>query len=409
MRLYKFLVFILLAPAIALGQGQTIFGKVVRSDNKNIIPGANVFLSNSSYGTATQFDGSFILKNVKPGQYLLTVAHLGYADYTETILVSDKQVEVRIEMAPQPIMLKEVNITTKADWKRNYEMFKKQFIGTDDNARYCDVMNPDVLQFNYFSTQKRLEAYADNFLVVENRALGYRVKFLVRDFKFDQIEGLIQYSGQKLFEELPGSEAEKKKWRYNRDMAYYGSPMHFFRAVYADKLEEEGFEMHRYTRYVNLARPPEAVILRKIDIFRQAGRADSARKYIEWENTDRYSHEMFYPEPTFLSQVLARTDKPGIFAFSFPDCMAVQYNRRHDDTHYRDIYLPLNVTNYETSIISFLDPREAHTLFFDMNGIVVANNPLLEGTWSRARLSQLLPVDYQPTPEDVPAAFFTKK
>src|ERR1700759_1750875 len=126
MRVFCLLAIVLLAPVFALGQGQTIFGKVVRADNKSIIQGANVFLSNSSYGTATQFDGSFILKNVKPGQYLLTVAHLGYADYTETVLVSDKQVELRIEMKPQPIMLREVNITTKADWKRNYEMFKKQ-------------------------------------------------------------------------------------------------------------------------------------------------------------------------------------------------------------------------------------------------------------------------------------------
>jgi len=411
MRFLRLLVFVVLAPLFALAQGQTIFGKVVRSDTKSVIQGANVFFSNSSYATATQFDGSFILKNVKPGQYLLTIAHLGYADYTETILVSDKQVEVRVEMAPKPIMLHEVNITTKADWKRNYEMFKKQFIGTDENAKDCEVVNPDVLQFNYFNTQKRLEAYADNFLVVDNRALGYRVKFLVRDFKFDAIEGLIQYSGQKLFEELPGSESEKKKWRYNRDMAYYGSAMHFFRAVGADRLEEEGFEMHRYTRYMNTQRPSEAAIMRAYDYYRAKGPADSVRKYVDLENTDRYSHEVFYHEPLFLSEVLSRTDKPGIFAFSFLDCMAIQYNRKRDDTHYRDIYLPLNVPNYETSILSFMTREQAakHTLFFDMNGIVVGNNPLMEGTWSKARLSQLLPVDYQPTPQDMPAAFFTKK
>src|ERR1700743_330056 len=114
--LFTLVFWVMLTPIFALGQGQTIFGKVVRSDSKAVIQGANVFLSNSSYGTSTQFDGSFILKNVKPGQYLLTVAHLGYADYTETILVSDKQVELRIEMKSQPIMLKDVNITTKSDW-----------------------------------------------------------------------------------------------------------------------------------------------------------------------------------------------------------------------------------------------------------------------------------------------------
>jgi hypothetical protein len=34
-----------------------------------------------------------------------------------------------------------------------------------------------------------------------------------------------------------------------------------------------------------------------------------------------------------------------------------------------------------------------------MNGIVVANGPLYEGTWSKSRLSDLLPVDYVPDPQ----------
>jgi hypothetical protein len=58
-------------------QGQTISGKVVRNDSKSSVAGANVFLSNSSYGTATNTDGTFTLNNVRPGQYTLVISHLG--------------------------------------------------------------------------------------------------------------------------------------------------------------------------------------------------------------------------------------------------------------------------------------------------------------------------------------------
>jgi hypothetical protein len=402
MRFSWLILLFLLLPILSWAQGQTISGRVVRADTKNPVAGANVFLSNSSYGTSTASDGTFTLNDVKPGQYTFTVAHLGYADFIQTVLIAKEPIKINPEMAPKSIVLREVIISTtaKEDWKRNYEQFKKEFIGTDENAKYCEVINPDILDFTYYKTQKVLLASADEFLVVENRALGYRVKFLVRDFKSDHISGIISYNGQRLFEELPGKEAQKKKWRVNRDIAYYGSAMHFYRSLYKDQLAEEGFEMHRYTRYVNPMRPPENVIQRNIDRFMSLGRRDSANRWIDLENMSKYYHEMYYPEQSFVSDVLKKTDQPGIFVFTFPDCMCVQYTKKRDDTHYRDIYMPINIPNYETSILSFLGKE--NYAFFDMNGVVVGGGPLYEGTWSKARLSQLLPVDYQPTPQDMP-------
>jgi len=382
-------------------QSQTITGRVVRNDNKSVVANANVFLSNSSYGTATAFDGTFTLNNVKPGQYTFVVSHLGYADYIETILVSNEPIKLNIDLVPKSIVLRGVTITTKADWKRNFEQFKKEFIGTDDNAKYCEIMNPEILDFTYYQTQKVLLAQADKFLIVENKALGYRVKFLIDTFRSDGINNIIVFGGKRLFEELPGNKAQKKKWKISRDSSYYGSAMHFYRSLYQDKLFEEGFEMHRYVRYINQLRPPENVIMRNLDRFRLINRPDSFNKWVDLERQSKYSHEVLYPEPSFVSQVLHKTEMPGIFAFTFPDCMYIIYKKKQENTFYKDIYRPLNMPNYQTTVLTFINKE--NVILFDMNGIIVNGSPLYEGTWSKSRLSQLLPVDYQPDPDDGPA------
>jgi len=394
MRFGWLIVLAVVFPFIVSAQGGIISGKVLRKD-KSPVAGASVFLSNSSFGTATAADGSFSLRGVRPGQYTLVVTLIGLEDYTKSILVGAQPIQLDIEMASRSIMLHDVQISTRKDWLKNFESFKKQFIGMDDNAKSCVIINPEILSFNYYSTQKRLEAYAEDFLIVENRALGYRVKFLIRDFKFDAIAGIVSYSGQRLFEELPGSNKQKQKWAHARDFSYYGSEMHFLRSLYKDRLTEEGFEVHRYFRLPNELRPPEDVIERNIDRFKKAGRIDSANKWIGYANMSRYAHEMYYPEQLFVSQILSRTDQQGIFALVFPDNLCVQYVKKRDNTRDRTIYLPLNVPNYETTILSFM--TKDRVAFFDMNGVIITGSPLNEGTWAKSRLSQLLPVDYVPT------------
>ncbi|MFD2147207.1 hypothetical protein [Mucilaginibacter antarcticus] len=73
----------------------------------------------------------------------------------------------------------------------------------------------------------------------------------------------------------------------------------------------------------------------------------------------------------------------------------MSYTFKRDENNYKDIFRPLDMPNYETSVITlFNNPPFA---LFDKNGIVVNGEPLYEGTWSQSRLSELLPVDYVPT------------
>lgn len=386
----------LMLPAILHAQGFTISGKIVSKENGRGIAGASVFLSNSSFGTTSSSEGMFTLTRLKPGQYTLVVTAVGYAEYNKIIMVNADVSDMSITLEPKAIMLREVTIsgTSRADWNRNYEIFKADFIGTDANAKECVVINPKVLDFSYRKSKQTLTASSDEFLIVENKALGYRVKFLLNAFSSDKIEGRLSYQGSRLFEELPGSASQKKKWQAKRDLAYYGSAMHFFRSLYQNKLKEEGFEMRRLSREQDPMRPSAAVIKKKLQQFNGIMR-DSFEYYHNFYISPKYIHQKISTVPWFSFEVLRDGPQPGLYAITFPEYLYVIYKKREETEAFKDIYRPLDMPNYEVSVLTlFTDPPYA---LFDSNGIVVGESPLFEGAWSKPRLSELLPVDYTPS------------
>jgi hypothetical protein len=392
MRRWWFIVMFLWLPMLAVAQAGFISGKITAAGTKNPVARASVFLSNASYGTATADDGTFTLSGVKPGQYNLVVTTLGYEEYSKPVLVSGQPISLVIEMTPKVMMMRAVTITSNADWKKNYELFKKDFIGTNENSKQCKVTNPHVLDLNYIRRRQTLEASSDEFLTVENNALGYRTKFLLNSFTSDNISHTISYSGKALFEELPGSESQKKKWKAKREDAYYGSAQHFYRSLYKDKLADEGFVIYNYTRILNPMRYQEAYIQKKIKQFDGLNR-DSAIYWVNQQSVPKWAKENLIKPPLRSIDVVRTTGQEGIFAITFPAYLYVVYTKKHEEENFRDIYRPLDMENFETSVMSLYSKRYA---IFDMNGIVIAESPLYEGTWSKSKLSNMLPVDYEP-------------
>jgi hypothetical protein len=71
----------------------------------------------------------------------------------------------------------------------------------------------------------------------------------------------------------------------------------------------------------------------------------------------------------------------------------VIYTKKHEEEEMKDIYRPLDMPNYQVSIITLYKPYAV----FDMNGsIISAQSTLIEGTWSKSKIAEMLPVDYVP-------------
>lgn len=392
MRFSWLIILFCFSPFITLAQSGIITGKVSHINSKSPVAQANVFLSNSTAGTSTAEDGTFTLSGLKQGQYNLVVSIVGYEDYTQSILIGKEPIKLNIELAPKVMELHEVVISTNADWKKNYAQFVKDFIGTDDNAKYCTVLNPHAVSLIYHRSQQNLEAYTDDFLVVENLALGYRVKFLVKEFNSSKLTHIISYDGKTLFQALPGSKKQQEIWKAKRDEAYYGSPMHFYRSLFTNKLGDEGFQMYRLTRMLNPNRPTEEMIQQKVKYFSQTGKRDSVNYWISLANLSKYYKEDLSKDTLQVNDILYRTEKPGVFAVNFTGYyLYVVYTKKREEADFKDVYHSLEMPNYETSVITLYKPY-----LFDTNGVVFENAPFYEGTWSKSRLSDLLPVDYTP-------------
>ena len=257
----------ILCPVLLFAQGGTITGKVVRMDTKGALGKASIFLSNSSYGTISNDDGTFSLSGIRPGQYELVVTMVGFEDYNQTVMVGKDAIKIDAQLMPKVTQLHEVVITTPENWKINYALFVKEFLGESENAKKCRILNPHDISLIYHKKTKTLEAWSDDFIEIENKALGYKVKFLLKSFKADQINNVISWEGKVLYNELKASATQKKLWDAKRNDIYYGSSMHFFRSVQNASLNNEGFVMYILLRKPNPMRPPQEVIQKKLDMF----------------------------------------------------------------------------------------------------------------------------------------------
>jgi len=360
---------LLFFPSVAFAQFK-ISGKIVNTNDKKPVANASVFLNNASVGNKTTDNGSFTLNNVRPGQYDLIVSIVGYQTYSQTIMINNANIVLpQINLIPKTIELAEVKVKPDPNWANYYSIFKRQFLGTNANAAQCKILNADLLDFQYDKNTHVLEASSYDFLVVENKALGYVVKYKLNTFSFDPNKGFTYYDGVSVFENMKGTNGQMRKWKKHQQDAYVGSPMHFLRSIISNQLSSQGFQILKLIRKAN----PEY----------RGGPFDSKNKYIQ----------MLVKQPLNLNDFAKRTDKPGLYALDFKDCLYIMYNKKNSGTS-GDIYRPLDMPDYATSIAT-LDEHETYS-FFDNNGIIT--NPrsiIFEGDWAVYRFAEMLPVDYE--------------
>ena len=249
----------LFLSSIAISQPRRLKGIVVEKGTQTTLPGAHIFLNNTTVGTYTNNLGYFEIDKIPPGEHVVVVSMIGYKKFTYDL---DRLLKLgdflQLELDIDEVLMNEIVVREKRpkQWLRNLQVFESQFLGITDNALRTELLNPEVLDFEnrgndlYATSRKPLE--------IENRALGYKVIFHLEKFTFkkDGLTSRLRTSGYSVYEELePIDENEMNRWQAARLEAYNGSFLHFIHAMLSDKLEEEGFEVF----YANdLRLPPES-------------------------------------------------------------------------------------------------------------------------------------------------------
>lgn len=364
----SFLILLLLIPTYCLAQIK-ITGKVINMTDTKPVPNASVFLNNAQVGNKTADDGTFTLSNVKPGKYDFIVSIVGYETYTYSLQAGGTSIDLgTISIIPKTFQLNEVKIRPDPNREKYYAIFRRQFLGNLENAAKCKILNSDVLDFDYDNTSNILKASSHDFLEIENKALGYRIRYKLTNFNYNPSIAMLYYEGISTFEDLKGTESQKRKWRRQRQAAYLGSYMHFYRSAIKDSLTQENFVVMRLIRKPN-------------------------PNYHGGPN-NKYQQSLVN-KPLDRADFFKLTDQEGLFAIGYTDCLYVMYTKKGQDPS-SDIVQAFNMPNNATTIVSFDEPYA----FFDNNGIVAnPHSVIYEGDWGISRVAEMLPIDYEPVVE----------
>jgi hypothetical protein len=320
-------------------------GRVVDDSTGSSLPQTNVFVANSTIGTAADGEGRFVLRGVPLGTQQIVASIVGYVLETWTLHLTDTiMYEVEFRLRPHEVQMPGVLVEAKdpVEWKKHLQRFVDSFFGTGPNSAQCRLMNPQVLDFQVDEQKNQFTATAREPLEIENRALGYSVTYILR--RYVESPQLLQFVGVTHFEESrPMDTLESMRWKESRRKVYYGSRRHFLSALIRKTWKEDGFEVNSI-------------------------RKTPARMALMWSAGYEVDAD------TLL--------KPGRVPYerklSFEGVLQVIYNHGW---------------RQEFSLIQ-LD-QSAVTIY--SNGLV--ENPLkmvTQGYWSSQRAADLLPTDYEP-------------
>ena len=235
------LLFLFAAPAY--GQIAATLTGTVTDTTGAPLENASVFIAQSTMGSVTGADGTYMIIGVPLGTLRLYVSSVGYESQYEDLFIRSAAVIERDFVLKEAVYeIGEITVETdNPRWERQLQRFIRIFIGESPNARETTIINPEVLDFTGRGGEFR--AQAQEPLIIENRALGYRITYYLNEFIAEPTSW--RWDGEPLYEPLaPGSPEESARWNAKRDSTFYGSFRHFLLAAIHDQLEEHGFMIY---------------------------------------------------------------------------------------------------------------------------------------------------------------------
>ncbi|RYY40220.1 MAG: carboxypeptidase-like regulatory domain-containing protein [Chitinophagaceae bacterium] len=391
---------LLLLQMAALTQG-VLRGLVTDSSSKQPLAGASVFLSNTSIGTTANARGEFELP-LPAGKFDLVVSAVDHETFYRSINSTQLPALLTVRLVPKARELETVVIQPyeKDGWAKWGSFFIENFIGTSEQAQRCIIRNKETIRFRLDHRANTLSAYAREPIIVEHKALGYRIRYQLEEFVYDFGTRAIRFYGFPLYEEMKGGEARKRKWAEQRREVYYGSMMHFMRAVFRNRLVEEGYEIYRVRKIPDLKRVRRRTLLE-----------DSSRVFLldngalvhssEPDDSLRAYQNQLGGEPVLTINEGHRLSGDSL-AFASDSATAGLYFPNYISVTYRDGTTPASyqksVRNGNFAMQSELTLQGGRPVWVESSGAYY--NPLevfSNGWWGWSeKLGRLLPFDYKP-------------
>jgi hypothetical protein len=229
----------------AQGKKFTLEGRVVDKQSGEPLTLVNVYLSETTLGSATDNNGNFKIHEVPQSLFSLVASAIGYEHQIITVdLRKGINKFIEIKLSPKTYELGQIDVKGRTDdnWKKQFELFKKLFFGNNEFAKYCEVINP--YQINFKETASVLTAECSLPLNIRNNALGYEVECILKIFQYNKRNGAITYQILPKFKEIDSTDKDSlETFIVNRKKAYLGSSTHLLSSLAKGRFNyrDEGF------------------------------------------------------------------------------------------------------------------------------------------------------------------------
>ncbi len=352
------LFFTVLAPMACL-QAQDQFpvkGKVIDAASNAPLVGASVFCQNTTFGVITNADGEFSLR-LPNGGYDLVVSFTGYQSEQQRITGAREDLVIALNTKDKSMeAVAVVGSNEVPDGLAKYgNFFKEQFLGGTANAAACSILNPEALRFFYSKKRNRLKVLAKEDLQIENKALGYRIRYQLDSLSYEYNTEISTFSGYPFFEMMAGTPAEEAVWKQNRAKAYRGSKLHFMRSWYNKTIAEEGFALEK---------------------VKGEGKGFDATQLPDYYDSSFYQLDS------------------GTVSIALTGRYRVIYRKEMPDAKFVSFYkLPPHI-RVQLSVVDILDEFliEANGYWYEQTDLVNT------GYWSYEKMAEAVPYDYIPEP-----------
>ncbi len=361
-------------------------GLVTDSASNQPLSGVSIFLNNTSKGTASLADGSFLLKAIPRSKYQLIVSAIGYETAVIDINGDHLPSSIKVTLRQKATELKAfvVEPEDKHGWQKWGSTFVDNFIGTTENAQFCRIRNTGTLHFYLYKKRNRLTVSATEPLIIENTALGYILRYKLESFSIDFNANVLIYSGYPWFQEMATTNGNRRRrWEAQRAKAYAGSMMHFMRSLYADNLQQEKFSVKQRVKLPNAEKRRVRSLFRPDSLLSGAYPPDTLHYYLEALRQPDFETAIINATAGSLHVNLPDTSQTGrdlassnVKPFSFDGSLAIGYPTWQFESQ-------LRLVNFDIFAVA------ENGSYFPPESVLVY------GTWSRTeKIANLLPLDY---------------
>lgn len=332
-----------------------------------LMPFTNVFLNNTTIGTTTDEEGYFVLSRPDlPGTFQLVASFVGYTTSTIEVSVGENETKtIDFVLTPLESLLTEVELKSRRDkpWERNLKRFQDVFLALPDDpiSGQLEITNPWVLEFEKVKPDKGanyIQATAQEPLIIENEALGYKITYYLQDYKFYNFKS--SYYGLAFFQEKVAQDsARRSQIQLNKETSYQGSIKHLMMSVLLQDLPEQGFDLY-----------------------------ETKSEQMNRRRTNTYTVELGESIIPLAQDSIRRIPlRNGNFRVIWPKRVEVHFLKKNwRNEYYVDIYHPVG---WVTAPLGYFD--------VDRNGVPIhPTQVVLSGYIGRPRMGRSLPHDYTP-------------